>query len=59
MHTLSRYKTKGEKEKMSQIILGIICFVVGYACGIGTIVLMEQLIKSKFGEEGAKAIVKK
>ncbi len=44
---------------MNQVILGIICFVVGYLCGVGTLVIMAQMIKDKFGEEGAKAIIKK
>lgn len=43
---------------MNQELIGIICFVTGYFCGVATIVLMAQLIKLRFGEEGAKAIVK-
>lgn len=42
---------------MNTTILGIICFVIGYICGVGTLVIMAQLIKDKIGEEGAKAIV--
>lgn len=44
---------------MNPTTLGIIWFVVGYVCGIGTIVLLAQRIKNKFGEEGAKKIIKK
>ena len=44
---------------MNQIILGIICFAVGYFCGIATLVILAQVIKKEYGEEGAKKIVGK
>lgn len=60
MYDLPRHKTTGEKEKMNQaIIINLVMFCVGYVCGIGTIVLMAQLIKNKFGGEGAKTLIKK